>query len=107
MSLLANGRSTGLVVDSGHGVTRTVPVFEGLIVPHAIENMEYAGRVIDDYAKKLLLESGYLFRNASDLDILNDIKEKLCFVAKDYDAELTTALSSSEYDYVYALPDGN
>ena len=69
--------------------------------------MGNAGRVIDDHAQRLLRKSGYSFSRTPELDILNDIKEKLCFVAKDYDAELTTALSSSEYDYVYALPEGN
>lgn len=46
MSLYANGRSTGLVVDSGDGVSHTVPVFEGFSIDAAIEKMEIAGRAI-------------------------------------------------------------
>ena len=105
MSLYANGRSTGLVVDSGDGVTHTVPVFEGFSIPHAIEKMEIAGRVITDYAQKLLLESGHSFTSTAELEIVKDIKEKLCFVAQDYDNERTAAESSSELDQAYTLPD--
>ena len=105
MSLYANGRSTGLVVDSGDGVTHTVPVFEGFSIPHAIEKMEIAGRVITDYAQKLLLESGHSFTSTAELEIVKDIKEKLCFVAQSYDEERTAAESSSELDQAYTLPD--
>lgn len=105
MSLYANGRSTGLVVDSGDGVTHTVPVFEGFSIPHAIEKMEIAGRVVTEYAQKLLLESGHSFTSTAELEIVKDIKEKLCFVAQDYDAESAAAESSSEMDQTYELPD--
>ena len=105
MSLYANGRSTGLVVDSGDGVTHTVPVFEGFSIPHAIEKMEIAGRVITDYAQKLLLESGHSFTSTAELEIVKAIKEALCFVAQDYDAEHAAAASSSELDQAYTLPD--
>jgi len=105
MSLYANGRSTGLVVDSGDGVTHTVPVFEGFSIPHAIEKMEIAGREITTYAQKLLLESGHSFTSTAELEIVKDIKEKLCFVAQDYEAERAAAESSSEKDQAYTLPD--
>mgnify|MGYP000159048796 FL=1 len=105
MSLYANGRSTGLVVDSGDGVTHTVPVFEGFSIPHAIEKMEIAGRVITEYAQKLLLESGHSFTSTAELEIVKDIKEKLAFVAQDYETEHAAAQGSSELDQAYTLPD--
>jgi actin-related protein len=95
MSLYANGRSTGLVVDSGDGVTHTVPVFEGFSIPHAIEKMEIAGRVITDYCQKLLLEAGHSFTSSAELETVKDIKEKLCYIAADYDTELGAAQASS------------
>ena len=49
MSLYASGRSTGLVVDAGDGVSHTVPVFEGFSIPHAVQKMEIAGRLITEY----------------------------------------------------------
>jgi len=105
MSLYANGRSTGLVVDSGDGVTHTVPVFEGFSIPHAIEKMEIAGRVITEYAQKLLLENGHSFTSTAELEIVKDIKEKLCFVAQDYATERAAAADSSAQDQPYTLPD--
>ena len=105
MSLYANGRSTGLVVDSGDGVTHTVPVFEGFSIPHAIEKMEIAGRVITEYAQKLLLENGHSFTSTAELEIVKDIKEKLCFVAQDYTTERAAAADSSAQDQPYTLPD--
>ena len=105
MSLYANGRSTGLVIDSGDGVSHTVPVFEGFSIPHAIEKMEIAGRFITDYAQKLLLEDGHSFTSTAELEIVKDIKEKLCFVAQGFEEELAQAQQSSSLDVAYQLPD--
>jgi actin beta/gamma 1 len=55
MSLYSAGRTTGLVVDSGDGVTHTVPVFEGFSIPSAVEKMEIAGRVLTDHMERLLV----------------------------------------------------
>ena len=49
MSLYAAGRTTGLVVDSGDGVSHTVPIFEGFSIPRAIEKMNIAGRPLTEW----------------------------------------------------------
>jgi len=106
MSLYAAGRTTGLVVDSGDGVSHTVPVFEGFTIPHAVEKMEIAGRVLTKYLQKLLQESiGRSFTSSAEVEIVRDIKEKLCFVAQNYDSENSAANNSSEFDKNYELPD--
>jgi len=105
MSLYSAGRTTGLVTDSGDGVTHTVPVFEGFSLPHAVERMEIAGRVLTTYLQKLLLESGHNFTSAAELEIVREIKEELCYVAQDYAAEKEQCSKNAEQDKQYTLPD--
>lgn len=105
MSLYSAGRTTGLVVDSGDGVTHTVPVFEGFSLPHAVEKCMIAGRVLTHQMQKLLLGSGINMQSASEMEIVKDMKEKLCYVAQDYDAETEQATKSSEHDQQYTMPD--
>lgn len=105
MSLYAAGRTTGLVVDAGDGVSHTVPVFEGFTISHAVEKMEIAGRVLTAYLQKLLLEMGESFTSSAEIEIVRDIKEKLCYVAQNYDEEKAAANAGSEADKQYTLPD--
>jgi len=107
MSLYAAGRTTGLVVDAGDGVTHTVPVFEGFSLPHAVEKMEIAGRVLTEYMQKLLLEAGHSLTSAAEVQIVRDIKEKLSFVAQNYEVEHEEAKTSSEKDQQYTMPDNS
>jgi actin len=105
MSLYAAGRTTGLVCDAGDGFTYTIPFFEGYSIPHAIYKMEIAGRILTNYMRKLSMDIGASLSSFLELEIVRDIKEKLSFVAQNYEQENQQAQFSSEHDKSYTMPD--
>ncbi|KAM0747324.1 actin binding protein [Meredithblackwellia eburnea MCA 4105] len=106
LTLYAQGLQTGVVVDSGDGVTHIVPVYDGFSLPHLTRRLDVAGRDVTRYLIKLLLMRGYAFNRTADFETVRQIKEKLCYTSYDLDldkrlSEETTVLVES-----YTLPDG-
>ncbi|GBG77670.1 hypothetical protein CBR_g24116 [Chara braunii] len=116
LSLYSTCRMTGIVVDCGDGVTHTAPIFEGYSLPHAVLRLNIGGRDLTDYMRTMLADRGYSFNSRLEFEIARAIKEKLCYVALDFQREQDPAEEklgqshrgeSSSAEKTYELPDGN
>ena len=101
LSVYSAGKFTGIVCDSGDGVTNFVPIFDGYALPHSILRMNLAGRDITDYLINLLNEVGVSLTTSAEREIAKDIKEKTCYVALDFEEEKRHYKEMS-----YEMPDG-
>ncbi|KAK3095996.1 hypothetical protein FSP39_021825, partial [Pinctada imbricata] len=103
LSLYATGRTTGVVLDSGDGVTHAVPIYEGFAMPHSIMRSDIAGRDVTRYLRLLLRKEGYNFHTSAELEIVKTIKEKACYLSDNPLKEESLEAEKGQY----TLPDGS
>lgn len=104
LALYAAGRSTGLVVETGEGVTQVVPVMEGFTDKSAIRRSDFAGLELTLYLQKMLADRGYSVTRRDDFEHVRIIKETLCYCALDPVSE--DAKGDEANQVTYELPDG-
>lgn len=106
LTLYAQGLISGVVVDSGDGVTHICPVFEEYALPHLTRRLDIAGRDITMYLIKLLLLRGYAFNHSADFETVRMLKEKLCYIGYNIETEEKLARETTVLVESYTLPDG-
>lgn len=103
LSLYSAGRTTGIVVDCGDGVSHTVPIYEGYSMPHAIGRINLAGRDLTDYMCKILQESRITLTSSAERETAKHMKEQLCYVADNFEEELNSFAGKEKQ---FEMPDG-
>lgn len=104
LSLYASGRTTGVVLDSGDGVTHAVPVFEGFALPHAVMRADIAGRDITENLMLHLRKAGHTFHTSAEREVVRQIKEQKCYVA--FNPEKEEQVEHDRAQHNHKLPDG-
>ncbi|KAJ3398762.1 Actin-2, partial [Chytridiales sp. JEL 0842] len=104
LALYSSGRTTGIVLDSGDGVTHSVPVYEGFALPHSIRRIDLAGRDVTESLQLHLRKSGMHLQTSAEKEVVRIIKEKCCYVALNPSKEEKE--QGGRYDD-FVLPDGN
>ena len=106
LALYSSGRTTGIVLDSGEGISHTVPIYEGYAIPHAIQKILLAGADLTAYLREILKDRGLSFTTPAELEIVRDIKETMTVVVSDYQEAMKDAEESHACEKNYELPDG-
>ncbi len=111
LSLYASGRTTGIVLDCGDGVSHAVPVYEGFAVPSSIRRIDIAGRDVTEHMQLLLRKSGHVFHTSAEKEIVRIMKEKVSYVSidpKKEEKDLHSGVWKAEKkEMEYQLPDGH
>lgn len=107
--LYSSGRNTGIILDIGEGITYVNPLYDGFTIIRGVKRQNFAGFDLNEYLEDLIqCEQGFAFNTSSDRQLVRDIKEKQCYVALDYDAEITKSKSEKTNDTTssYFFADG-
>lgn len=102
MAIYGTGKTTGMVVDIGEGVTQCVPVFDGYLETASLKRSDFGGQEVQMYLQKILCDMGYSMTTRDDFEHVRVIKETLCYCALDPASEQ----QRTDLEKSYHLPDG-
>ena len=106
-SMYASGKTTGLIIDIGEGVTNVAPINEGLAIPYSNTNFPIAGKDLTLHLQNCLRKRGYNLPASDEFELVQWLKERLCQVAPNYGTILKEAEESTALEMNQVLPDGN
>ena len=108
LSLLSTSSTSGVILESGEGVSQSCIVYEGYSLPNTYERFDFGGGDVTEYLKLFLKKKGYKLFNSNEYRLISDMKEKFCFFLpdkKNLDIEkVKKALNIKKINYY--LPDG-
>lgn len=103
MSLFEAGKGTGIVLSLGSETIRAVPVIESYVIPVGVLNLDFGGERLTTFLVDLLEQRGYRTYTSVEKLIVQDIKEGMCAVSLDYEADRDGKVHDT---HVYDLPPG-
>lgn len=106
LSLWASGYKSGVILESGEGITQCCVVYEGYSIPHSYMRQDFAGRNVTEYLQMLLKRSGYSFNTTAEVEIVKRIKESLCYTIISNNSSDEDKKRSETAQTHYTLPDG-
>mmetsp|Transcript_1804 Transcript_1804/g.2459 ORF Transcript_1804/g.2459 Transcript_1804/m.2459 type:complete len:418 (-) Transcript_1804:208-1461(-) len=80
---------TGVVVDSGDGLTHVIPVADGYVLPSSIRQMPLAGRDVTIAVNQYLKDRNEPMPPEESLDVARQVKENFCYTCNDIVKEFT------------------
>ncbi|XP_020637669.3 uncharacterized protein LOC110073140 [Pogona vitticeps] len=102
LAAYASARIMGLVVDSGNGVTHTVPVYDGHCLPHGVVQLDLAGKDITEHLANCLWKNNNAPLSRKKRKIVKALRKNFCYVALEPHLE-----AQKKVEKLLTLPDGN
>ena len=108
LSLFSTSATTGIILESGEGVSQSCIIYEGYSLPNTYERYDFGGGDVTEYLKLAMKKKGYQLFNSNEYRLISDMKEKYCFfLPQKYNLNIENvkkALNSKKINYY--LPDG-
>ena len=111
--MYAFGKTDGIMLESGDGITQIVPVYNGYKLEHAVEKVNFGGEDVTSYLRLLLRKNGISIQSSSEESLLGEIKKSVCELKvtsledlKNRGKMITDINDKKGEDVKYVLPDG-